>query len=234
MPRQKWLSSRVVSETVIFIERHLPGWWYSISQKAISDEAVETILQVKISLGASSSCPDAESLYLASTKEGDKGSFIDLSLDPGNISNDLYILNLFKESIRLIEEEKNSNIPDKTDLFTENCFFSREQMARVHTHLEVGSFERSYRDLVTYLDEMVVSDNTEDPNVSIEELYVGSCTLSVDTSIRGTLRGTIFDGTFTEPFDIRNDLTGNATLGDSIRTSLKLFQYCEKHALTKE
>jgi hypothetical protein len=184
------ISVETLGVLISTLEKELPGYWYSISQKKDN---------LTLSLGPSHYCLlDADRAW-ALTKEGDSGIIHSLSR---SIPED-EILNRFKEDILSKIFTKREEL-----LITKAPPFPPYQPGRrVHDKEARAKVRKRYAQLIRELPTL------QENGVDIEEIYIGSCNISVDCSIRGKFANKPFD----ESFDIKDH---DATMADAVQQAL--------------
>ena len=154
------------------IESYAKGWWWSISQTPGS---------IRISLGPSSSAQDPRDVFFATTKEGDVGIIEDLVFDGSH--NDLEILGWVGRivgQIAVIRDciGKTNNLDDITVV----------EKYRYQTSRQISILELAYKAFLNNVNLYESYDHL------FQEIYIGSCEVSVDCSLRGTREnGSEFD-----------------------------------------
>lgn len=192
----RFLSASNFKYLVMTIEKTLPGYWYSVSQKKDN---------IHVSLGASQYCLlDADRLWSLSS-DGDGGRII--NIDTTNMLDDFdavpYLEPVFVEIRRIRETLTQTHIKPMPPFLEPHRCQSKDDLHKL---------KKSYGEFLRNLGQFTQR------GILIEELYLGSCQLSVDCSIRGRLAaGTAFD-------ECNDYLDGNIAeaLTDTIAGVLKL------------
>lgn len=191
-----FLSASNFKYLVMTIEKTLPGYWYSVSQKKDN---------IRISLGASQYCLlDTDRLWSLSS-DGDGGRIIDINTTNmlGDFDAVPYLEPTFTKIRGIRETLTQTHIGTIPPFLEPHRFQSKDDLHQL---------KKSYGEFLRNLDQFTQR------GILIEELYLGSCQLSVDCSIRGRFT----DGT---PFDESNDyLDGNIAeaLRDTVSDTLTL------------
>jgi len=177
---------------VSVIEKELPGYWYSISQKKQT---------ITISVGPSLYCLlDADRAW-SLTREGDSGIVCAMSLESMNISK-MSPKDFFNEQIISLIREARKNIQNTTTVFPEY-----QRGRRVHDSNARQRVRKKYTNLLRDLPDILTSD------VDLEEVYIGSCHTSADCSLRGKY--------LNKKFDFSKDLFGEKdTMDQAIELAL--------------
>lgn len=179
------LNSKQLVSAITNIEKLLPGYWWSISQKKDN---------IRISAGPSSHCLLDVYRAFSKTKEGDTGFHHDIDTTSGtkNISMSTNI-NMFVETIGAARDSLIS---------TDSTMPPYLGPCRKQSKEELNIFKKVYTKFLLEI------ENIESNGFSLEEVYIGSCQLSVDTSLRGKKEKDL-------PVDISHDLLHQAILADS-------------------
>lgn len=174
------------------IEDQFPGWWWSISQS-------ENL--IRFSMGPARECPYLIDREFVKTPKGDNG----------------FIFNYYFHHL--------NNLPDLIDYFQYNLNLANEyrtSLRKFFPNLDIEKQSSPYRfqsqiDLnilkFSYKNTLENFKAVELQGYEIKELYLGSCQLSVDCSIRGV-------DDHLQNFDISCDLT-TGSLYDSLDLSTK-------------
>lgn len=174
------------------IEDQLPGWWWSISQS----EGL-----IRFSVGPAKDCPYLIDREFVKTPKGDHGFIFTYAFYSLNNIPDL--IDYFQYNLNLVQEHRTALRKFFPDLDIEK----QPSKYRFQTQEDLDSFKLSYK---KSLEEF---SKVESRGYELKELYLGSCQLSVDCSIRGI-------NDHLQDFDISYDLT-LGSLYDSLELSLK-------------
>lgn len=186
------------------IEYLLPGWWWSISQMSSG---------TTVSVGPTESCPDSRDRAYLRTSEGDRGlrHHID-TLDPDNRRDEsLYYAKALDSLILKIRVARISMAANMSKSALEDLPI-KEGGRAAQTYLQRSELRVVYKDLV---ENVLPALPTE---FELTELYLGVCSLSVDSSLRGV--GSC--GYDYRDYDVSRDLKGDASLADSLRESCRV------------
>lgn len=158
-----FLAPKELTGIIKRIESQLPGYWYSVSQQKD---------KVTLSLGPSVYCLlDADRAW-SLTKEGDKGAILDIPYEAEGFYEKIKeVLAAFVEKVKGIRSEieaAGGEMPKYLERYRQQSKDDLESLKKVY-----GVFLRNV-------------DIYRAHNLDIEELYLGSCQLTVDCSIRGT------------------------------------------------
>lgn len=160
----KLVSADTIVSIVETIEQKIPGWWYSVYQKF--DGLIE------IRGGPSLESPDGLSRRYAMTKDGDSGFTFDIDIDNPEIVTEVCVklTEVKKHSLDLMSTIV-SDVPPQTGL------------PRIHSIEDLEDLK------INYTKSLATLHKTKDMGFDLYELHIGSCTISADCSIRGTLCG---------------------------------------------
>lgn len=192
------LAPKTMSNLIKTIESNLPGWWWSVSQKAD---------KLRISVGPSQYCLLDIDREMATIKEKEEFLFdLVLSESLAAVSDQVPEWFLAKKT-EVINPER-EEISQKKEKDFPGFVGTPRQQSRDDRHI----FRKSYG---KFLSEVPALE--KDGDVAINEIYVGSCQLSVDVSIRGV-------GRDAKEFDISYDYQGKAILADSFNDAVDQFK----------
>lgn len=187
--RIRFLSPIALIQVISKIETSLPGWWWSISQQKDN--------WIGFNCGPGQNCPNSFDTEYSKTKAGDQG----------------FVLGMF-----LMQEESDTKFTDWLDRKIQEINIKTQAFIKSQDHISLSQPSVIYRKQNLNDLEQLKSGYTnflkevnlfEDNSHILKELYLGSCDLSVDCSIRGK----ITDG---DEFDISIDyLTGS--IADSLQ-----------------
>lgn len=186
----RFLRPTILIDSIIKIEVNLPGWWWSLSQKKD---------KVTISMAPAENCPNQQDVIFSKTKEGDAGFINTFNLSDHSYSEDKFLLWLdgIVKAIRSFEFLKIDSALKSID--------SNKTWYRTQSAQNLLNLKEAYSAFLQKLEVFEKKDHI------LKEIYLGSCDLSADCSLRGNRS----DGT---EFDISIDLHGH---DESISDSLK-------------
>ncbi len=189
----RFLSPTIFTQAISKIETSLPGWWWSLSQ---------THRSVTFSTGPGQNCPDPREVLFANTSKGDRG-FITPLYHLKDMSSEDKFLVWIDDIIRYIKDsvlEYTNTLDKSVQSIQLNKTWYRSQSTESLSHLK-----EAYS---AFLQKLEVF---EKKGHILEQLYLGSCDLSVDCSLRGKRD----DNT---EFDISIDLHGgDVEIVDSLK-----------------
>lgn len=160
----KLLTPEILVEIIQLVEGRLPGWWYSLYQH-------ESGL-VELRGGASYACPDDFSRWYATTKEGDTGFRIYVDITNPDIVQMIRIdIEKMLTEAALFMNGNDSKIPDQSE------------KPRIQSKDDLITLQTNYQDT------LVLLRQAGRLGFTLKEFHLGSCTLSADCTIRGTLHG---------------------------------------------
>ena len=175
------------------IEAYCPGWWWSLSQK---------LNCVTISLGPSKHCPHVYDVAFSDTRLGDRGLVNSFHFQA--LHQEPEVLRWVDHLFTTIDHHRNGIKESVND-------FSNIEMKshyRKQSHSALNDLSTQYINFQKMLSLLKVR------NYTLHELYLGSCELSVDCSLRGLSPNG-------SEFDISMDLHGyENTIADSLRWSI--------------
>lgn len=182
-----FLSPEMIGTLIFQLETQLPGWWWSISQEKSS---------ITVTRGPGKNSPYRADRELLDTEEGDRG---------------------FRDVLLPFNHDLENQIPSWINLVGAPLIFDRRKypedkfdtsyVFRHQNDGDLGSLRDSY---LSFLNEVHL---IEGEGYLLEELYLGSCDLSVDCSIRGKRPNG-------QKFDVSVDFKGDACLADSLSASV--------------
>lgn len=175
------------------IENKLPGWWWSISQKR---------RRIYVSFGPGQNCPNPLDVAWSKTRLGDAGIVSSFYL--AETQDEKEFLDWLNDRIAEVEPHRahmRRDNPDLPDLNPQAVYRSQNARALI----ELRDWYQSLMKEIPFIEkEKHIFDN----------VYVGSCDLSADCSLRGRRD----DGS---EFDISVDLIGKEdTIAQSIEWSI--------------
>lgn len=188
----RFLSPAVLTEAIVKIETSLPGWWWSLSQQHKT---------ITFSAGPGQNCPDPREVLFSRTRAGDRGFVNNLNYLKYIPGADFLVW--IDDMLLFIK----SNVLEYTN--TLDKLFDNVQSDKVWYRNQpkdaLFDLKNAY---ATFLEKL---DIFEKKGHILKEVYLGSCDLSTDCSLRGTRE----DGT---EFDISIDLRGgDVTIADSLK-----------------
>lgn len=175
------------------IEEYLPGWWWSLSQMTG---------KITLTTGPSQNSPDLRDLAFSKTRKGDEG-LINLTCHSSHDSETSFLswldqtLAICTEHRHTVEFESLSK-----DVSTQSSLYRKQSTEDLDTLLTSYS---------AFLAKVELFENNKR---LLDEIYLGSCDLSVDCSLRGKRANG-------QKFDVSVDLTGaDANLSESLDWSV--------------
>lgn len=190
----RFLSPTVLTEAIVKIETSLPGWWWSLSQQH---------KKITFSAGPGQNCPDPREVLFSKTREGDRG-FIN-NLNYLKYIPDAEFLVWIDDMILFIK----GNVLEYTNTLDKpfNNIQSDKVWYRNQPKDALLNLESVYSTFLKTLN-VAVAMNT---GYVLQEMYVGSCDLSADCSLRGLRKDE-------SEFDVSIDLFDrDASIADSLR-----------------
>lgn len=188
----RFLNPTVLTQAINKIETSLPGWWWSLSQQKDN--------WIGFSCGPGQNCPNPFDVEYSKTKAGDQGFVLGMFLT--SEENDVNFANWLDRKIQeiniktqaFIKSQDHISIPISCLIYRKQDTADLEQLKSIYTNFlkEVNLFE--------------------DHGHILKELYLGSCDLSVDCSIRGNVVGK-------DKFDISIDYL-EGSIADSLQASI--------------
>ena len=185
----KLIDAKSMTYLVREIEDQFPGYWYSISQKETA---------IRISLGPSMNCILDLDRAWATLPTGDKG--LHTYFDP---REEFDAEKAFSQMLSIITQAREDVLNAKVPV---PAYVSKP---RKHSQDDLKRFRKRYNNLVVEGIPKIVSNG-----LIVHEVYIGSCTLSVDVSIRGNKQSD------NKPFDTSVDLIEDSILSQSIDLAL--------------
>ena len=187
------LTSSTLVEMIKRIENYCPGWWWSVSQSPGN---------ITLSLGPSRNSPTAVDVAFSRTRDGDAGLINSFCFETGDSESEFLvgIIQVFRQIdyYRRLISEKGLD----PSLVQENSYYRKQSVE------DLISLKNIYD---VFLKEVPLLESRQH---CLKEVYLGSCDLSVDCSLRGMK----LDKT---PFDISIDLKGiDSILANSLEISL--------------
>jgi hypothetical protein len=204
------LSSNTLNALITTIEKGLPGFWWSISQKPGT---------VTISGAPTPECPSAADVLYAFSDAGGSTTIVTPIIHFSN-DQEATVLQWADHFVTYFKPQRDA-FAVVFDQKTQERNAAVAKAAEENTPTEIPPvvvLQPSYRSqseadmtalMSAYSDFLSHIGTYEEAGYALGELYLGSCTLSTDCSIRG-LRS---DGT---EFDFSVDLQGNGPLADSV------------------
>lgn len=176
------LPANEVSDLITLIESLLTGYWYSISQ---------TKTEVTLNVGPSLYCLLDTDRAWAMTSEGDSGIIIRVPRDK-YFNYDAIVSKFTSDVIGRVVKARQLMLEADTPL---PAYVGRP---RQHSSDDRKKFRKRYAQLVRNMEQYAVED------IDIGEVYMGSCYLSADMSLRGVYCN--------KPFDFSCDVKDDGTL----------------------
>lgn len=174
------------------VEKLIAGWWWSLSQ---------TVNGISFSAGPGNSCPNLIDNGLLLTEQGDSGLHLYTTYN-GSLERDQLstFFNYIKDNVE--------------NLRAEYVKAGGKEHPPVNNHFRQQS-DSQWRELEIFYQHFISLVPRIEMLYTIRDIYLGSCDLSVDCSIRG-LRD---DGS---EFDVSVDLMdADASIGESLEWSVK-------------
>lgn len=182
-----FLTPKHLRGAISWIEKVFPGYWYSVSQ---------TPNNIRVSLGPSQYCLlDTDRLW-AETRDGDNGRIIDITPQ-----GDMEFFSLIPYLEPVLIEISNIRVS-----LIEKLTEKRPVFAGPHRKQSRDDLEKFKKRYARFLREF---EDFKKLGLNVQELYVGSCQLSVDCSIRGIDR-------HGKGFDFSADLIEDAILMEAL------------------
>lgn len=202
----RFLSPSLLIFCIEHIENRFPGWWWSISQQ---------VGKVTISIAPTRACPTIEDVAISKTKKGDSGCIRVFSYGDKTDNNVVVFGNWFSGALAWVDAYRNQllhEVREEHPEFLNDITLAATRRKQVPMDLKIlqSEYERFLSN---------VSGIEQYGGHRIENIYLGSCELSVDCSLRGKRK----DGS---EFDISMDFQGSCRLYDSL-------DYCHRE-LTSE
>ncbi len=187
-----FLPANVLIFLIKLIEDRLPGWWWSISQS-------ESL--IRFSMGPAKDCPYLIDREFVKTPKGDHGFIFTYAFYSLNNIPDL--IDYFQYNINLVLEYRTALRKFFPDLDIEK----QSSPYRFQIEEDLAIFKAYYTKALNEFNKIEVR------GYELKELYLGSCQLSVDCSIRGI-------NDHLQDFDISYDLNVGC-LYDSLELALQ-------------
>jgi hypothetical protein len=199
------LSADTLIRAVSLIETKLAGWWWSLSQESG---------RITLSAGAGRNCPNPVDVALSRTREGDAGVIESICFTQGD--REELVIEFIEAYIMKMDAHRESIKSNSPELIPE----PNENWYRKQYSSELIDLRNRY---YIFLTSIPVIESLSIHRLN--EFYIGSCDLSADCSIRGTIGEN-------EKFDFSVDLAGqDISIADSVE--LALFSMLETTEGTK-
>jgi hypothetical protein len=182
------LSAPTLVKAIKNLEHCVPGWWWSISQMR---------KRIRVTVAPQRSAPDAKHVALAKTKLGDEGfHYSDHFAAPEQEESFLEFIAMI---CRMSKEHSDHLVPSEDDIAQVDLKVSFRRQSEDDLKRLEDSYTKFLKEVATI----------EEGGNELREVYLGSCDLSIDCSLRG-LRDDVSE------FDISVDLIDDAILAESL------------------
>lgn len=206
------LGENAIGFIIQILERNHPGWWYSVSQKADG---------TTLSLGPHPDCRSTKDRLLSVSDIYNRGFIQSNPNIPAYSGLDTNQYRWFDAAYGAILD----NIKAAYDTLVYNgdttTIPNRSSSHRIHTSEDRGDVVEAYwglkKTLITF----------EDAGYCVDELYLGSCGLSADVSLRGIDQKGV-------PFDLSHDIKDQGKIADALWTVLDDIIFLSDYSKPKE